>query len=90
MSDLLQNVPNIVRLTLEDLGNDAEPIEKYIEQLQQRVRELEQELSTTVERLREAWVKGYQYSSNSYNGENTEYLSILKLAKQRYPDKDGE
>ena len=44
MSDL----PSIVRLTIEDLGDDATPVEDYIEQLQQRNAELE----AHVERLR--------------------------------------
>lgn len=37
MSDL----PNIVRLTLEDLGEDASPLENFIEQQQKRIAELE-------------------------------------------------
>lgn len=39
---------------------------------------------------REAWIKGYQSTGEIYHGENTEYMSIVSLASQRYPDKDGK
>lgn len=73
MSDLLQNIPNIVRLTLEDLGNDAKPIEKYIEQLQQRNSELEEENGTL------------RSSSNAYNSiiSHLEENPLFKKVQQK-------
>lgn len=41
----MNDLPSIVRLTLEDLGEDAVPVENFIEQQQQRIAELEYQLA---------------------------------------------